>query len=148
MMSLSVLLFCYLKAKENSPLNSLWIVPSPGRGYNMYIHEAEQLIPGCSDKSLFHPAARFRDQKKFPPESSLDESYKVTFRSTTKSQLVYVTENFTPLLLIWLLNVLWLWNAKHIYQGQGFFVGKTVIMLVWVQFPTLACLSRDIHTSA
>ncbi len=29
----------------------------------MYIHETEQLIPDCSDKVVFHPAACFLDQK-------------------------------------------------------------------------------------
>lgn len=43
--------------------NSRWIVTSPGWGHNIYIHEAERLIPDCSDKALFHLTACFLDQK-------------------------------------------------------------------------------------
>lgn len=51
------------QGQRKLPGNSLWIVPSPGWGYNMYIHEAEHLIPDCLDKALFHPTAYFLNQK-------------------------------------------------------------------------------------
>lgn len=56
------------QGQRKLPGNSPWIVPSPGWGYNMHIHETEQLIPDCSDKALFHPAACFLDQKTTPGE--------------------------------------------------------------------------------
>lgn len=51
------------QGQRKLPGNSRWIVPPPGWGYNMYIHETEQLIPDCWDKALFHPTAGFRDQR-------------------------------------------------------------------------------------
>ena len=114
----STSLLCDLRAKDNSPRrNSLWIVPSAGRGHKMCIHEAGQLIPDRPDKALFQPPLHVSSTRKLPLDNSLDESSKVIFRSATKCQLVCVTENFTPLYpaLIILLNFSLFLNARNIY---------------------------------
>lgn len=86
MMPLSLSLLCQRKLPGNSP----WIVRSPGWGYNMYIHETEQLTAQTR-----HPFTTLlvSESRKLPLESLFDESLKVIFRRTAESHFVYVAQN-------------------------------------------------------
>lgn len=87
MMPLSLSLLCQRKLPGNSP----WIVPSPGWGYNMYIHETEQLT--AQTRHPFTPLL-VSESRKLPLESLLDESFKVIFRRTAESHFVCAAQNF------------------------------------------------------